>query len=299
MGLTTRVQAWQRRGERVPVSSGHRLFVVHQPGEQPPIVLLHGFPSSSYDWRAPLDEPRLREREVLAFDFLGFGLSDKPAQKNSLMTQADLAQELVARFLPERPLLLVAHDMGTSVATELFAREIEGAATIPITRALLLNGSMLLHLAKPTIGQQLLRSRAGPLLARLSSERVFRQQLGSVFSVSHPLSAAEAADQWSLFKHLNGHRRGHDQVAYMEQRLRYAERWHGALRDWPGQLSLLWGLKDPVARVEVLRGIQDLRPGVAVTELPYVGHYPQIEDPPEVAQLVGRLVSEATSGRGR
>src|SRR6516165_9606121 len=112
MGLTTRVQAWQRRGERVPVSSGHRLFVVHQPGEQPPIVLLHGFPSSSYDWRAPLDEPRLREREVLAFDFLGFGLSDKPAQKNSLMTQADLAQELVARFLPERPLLLVAHDMG-------------------------------------------------------------------------------------------------------------------------------------------------------------------------------------------
>ena len=96
-------------------------------------------------------------------------------------------------------------------------------------------------------------------MARLSTERVFRQQLGSVFSPAHPLSAAEAADQWSLVTHLGGHRLGHA-VAYMDQRVLYAERWHGAIRDWPGALSLLWGMKDPVARVEVLRGLQALRP---------------------------------------
>jgi len=39
-------------------------------------VLLHGFPSSSYDWRGLLDEET--ERAVLAFDFIGFGLSEKP-----------------------------------------------------------------------------------------------------------------------------------------------------------------------------------------------------------------------------
>lgn len=40
------------------------------------LVLLHGFPFSSYDWRGLLDEET--EQAVLAFDFLGFGLSEKP-----------------------------------------------------------------------------------------------------------------------------------------------------------------------------------------------------------------------------
>ncbi len=66
--------------------------------------------------------------------------------------------------------------MGTSVATELMARDLRGELGIEIAGALLFNGSMLLHLAKPTIGQHLLRSRLGPLAARLTSERTFRAQ---------------------------------------------------------------------------------------------------------------------------
>jgi pimeloyl-ACP methyl ester carboxylesterase len=284
MALTERVVEWQSRGERVS-ALGHQVFVVRQGSRRPAIVMLHGFPSSSYDWRALLEQQAMRDRAVLAFDFLGFGLSDKPHVPNSLRRQADLVQELVARY-SDGNVQLVAHDMGTSVATELFAREIDGRATFTISRALLFNGSMLLHLAHPTVGQRLLRSRAGPLLARLSNERVFRQQLGSVFSPTHPISGDEAADQWSLVTHLGGHRRGHEQIAYQDERVRYADRWHGAIRNWGGELSLLWGMRDPVAGVEVLRGLQDLRPSVPVTELPELGHYPQIEDPAAVASVI-------------
>jgi pimeloyl-ACP methyl ester carboxylesterase len=291
MGLTERVIEWQSRGERVS-AIGHQVFVLRQGSVKPTVVLLHGFPSSSYDWRAVLEQAEMTDRSVLAFDFLGFGLSDKPRLANSLRLQADLVQELVARYT-DGTVQLVAHDMGTSVATELFARDIAGRSTLRITRALLFNGSMLLHLAHPTIGQRLLRSRAGPLLARLSSERIFRQQLGSVFSPAHPLSDDEAADQWSLVTHLGGERRGHDQIAYQDERVRFAERWHGALRDWEGDLSLMWGMLDPVAGVEVLRGIEQLRPRVQVTELPELGHYPQIEDPAAVAQVVGGFVAAA------
>jgi pimeloyl-ACP methyl ester carboxylesterase len=293
MALTPRAQAWQERGTRVPALGGHQVHVVRRDGERPELVLLHGFPSSSYDWRALWDDPILAGRAVLAFDFLGFGLSDKPpggmtgvpGKPYSLMTQADLAEELVARYT-DGPVFVVAHDMGTSVATELFAREIEGKGRIQFAGAVLFNGSMLLHLAKPTIGQQLLRSRAGPLAARLSTGRFFRQQLGSVFSPEHRLSPEEAADQWSLVTHLDGHRRAHELVGYMDERIRLADRWHGAIRDWPGNLSLLWAMKDPVARTEVLRGLQDLRPGVPVTELADLGHYPQIEDPGRVAAVI-------------
>jgi pimeloyl-ACP methyl ester carboxylesterase len=291
MGLTARTSAWEALGERVPVAGGHEVFATRRSGPGPSVVLLHGFPSSSYDWRALLEQPAVAELNVLAFDFLGFGLSDKPAGRPySLMTQADLTEELVGRYLGGSG-FVIAHDMGTSVATELFARQIAGRGGMQIAGALLFNGSMLLHLAKPTVGQRLLRGPLGPLAARLSSERVFRQQLGSVFSAAHPLSAEEAEDQWSLVTWLGGQRRAHELIAYMDERERYADRWHGAIRDWSGELSLMWGMRDPVARVEVLRGIQELRPGVPVTELPELGHYPQIEDPERVASVVAATVA--------
>ena len=56
----------------------------------------------------------------------------------------------------------------------------------------------------------------------------------------------------------------------------------------PGELSLMWAMQDPVAGPEMLRGIQQLRPDVPVTELPTLGHYPQIEDPAAVAAIVVR-----------
>ncbi len=287
MSLTARVLDWQSQGEHLTALGDHRVFVTRRAGSGPPIVLLHGFPSSSFDWRALLAEPALQGREVLAFDFLGFGLSDKPPGPYSLNTQADLTRELVDRFV-DGPVQLVAHDMGTSVATELFAREIDGGPAIETTGALLFNGSMLLHLANPTIGQRLLRSAAGPVMARLTSRRFFRHQLGSVFSPAHPLSEQEAADQWALLTHNGGNRRLHELIFYMDERVRYAERWHGAIRDWPGSLALIWGMRDPVARVAVLRGLQQLRPQMPVTELPELGHYPQIEDPAAVAGAIAR-----------
>jgi pimeloyl-ACP methyl ester carboxylesterase len=68
-----------------------------------------------------------------------------------------------------------------------------------------------------------------------------------------------------------------------EREQRYVERWHGAFRDWPGRLSLTWGLEDPVATTAVLDGLRELRPGVSVAELPGIGHYPQLERPDLVA----------------
>ena len=58
-----------------------------------------------------------------------------------------------------RPVFIVAHDMGTSVATELMARDIEGALEMELAGVLLLNGSMVQGAASPTLGQRLLRGR--------------------------------------------------------------------------------------------------------------------------------------------
>ena len=128
--------------------------------------------------------------------------------------------------------------------------------------------------------------RLGPLAARLSSERVFRQQFGSLFTDEHPLTPAEAADQWSLICHNGGRTMGHELIAYLEERVRLAGRWHGAIAGWDGSLSLAWGLRDPVATPAVLEALRELRPGAPVTELPDLGHYPQLVDPARVAAAI-------------
>lgn len=286
--LTPNVERWRDAGGFEQVA-GRRLYVQRRTGDGPLLLFLHGFPSSSYDWRALLAQPTVQGRAALMFDCLGFGLSDKPADvEYTLRWQADAAEELVTRAGSPQ-VYVVAHDMGTSVATELFARELEGRGRLEIAGALLFNGSILLDRASPTVGQKLLRSRLGPLFARLTSERSFRLQFGQIFSDVHPLTREEAADQWALLACNGGHRIGHLLVNYMAERERYVERWHGAFRDWPGRLSLTWGLVDPVATTAVLDGLRELRPGVPVRELPGIGHYPQLERPDLIADVLAEV----------
>ncbi|HEV2997972.1 MAG TPA: alpha/beta hydrolase [Solirubrobacteraceae bacterium] len=276
---TPRIRAWEESGTYETVL-GERLYVHRTDGEGPLLVLLHGFPSCSYDWRALLELGL--PRATLAFDFLGFGLSAKPANhRYSLRDQADLVCELV-RASGEGEVFVLAHDMGTSVATELLARDLEGGLGFALEGVLLLNGSMVQDAASPTLGQRLLRGPLGPLASRVSSERFFRAQLGSVFSAAHPLSAEEAADQYALYTHAGGNRIAHRTIRYMDERKREAPRWHGALRDWPGRLSFAWALCDPVATPAVLEALLALRPAAPVLRWPELGHYPQIEDPAAV-----------------
>jgi pimeloyl-ACP methyl ester carboxylesterase len=291
--LTERVRRWRDEGATEDVLD-RRLFVHRREGSEAPLLLfLHGFPSSSYDWRELFE---LRGDEAtLAFDFLGFGLSEKPRDHAyTLAWQADAAEELVRRA-GSPPVFVVGHDMGTSVATELMARDLRGELDMKMTGALLFNGSMLLHLAKPTLGQNLLRSRLGPLFARLTNERSFRAQFSRVFSPGHPLGAEEAADQWSLIAHGGGQRIAHRTIHYMAERERFTERWHGAIRDWPRPLTLAWGLQDPVARTEVLEGLRTLRPGVETIELPDAAHYPQIERPDLISDALDTALAQASA----
>jgi pimeloyl-ACP methyl ester carboxylesterase len=281
--LPARVEAWRERG-REEEFRGRRIHLFERDGSGPLLVFLHGFPSSSYDWRLLLE--RQTEHAALAPDFLGFGLSEKPRDHSyTLHWQADMVEELVRRN-GQGPVFLVAHDMGTSVANELMARDLDGSVGFEIAGALLLNGSMVQGAASPTLGQRILRSAVGPLFSRLSSERFFRQQFGSIFSPGHPLTDEEAEDQWALVCAGGGRTLAHKTIRYMEERFRHADRWLGAIRDWPKPVSLAWGMLDPVATEAVLDALLELRPAANVTRFEDLGHYPQIEDPERIASVL-------------
>ena len=294
--LTPRTDAWRRAGS-CEIIAGRRIFVRERAGDagRPPIFFLHGYPSSSYDWREAFD--RLDGHRVVAFDFLGYGLSDKPRDHTySLLGQADLVEAVAERFGGE-PVVLVPHDMGSSVACEVLARDTEGKLSFPLRSALLFNASLVRERASLLWGQKLLLSPLGPVAARMTNRLSFRRQFAGIFSDGHPLSPEEESDQWALLRHKGGHRLLARLIYYNHERVSEdpGARWHRALRDWPGRLELGWAELDPICTEEVLRAVLDLRPGAELTRLPGLGHYPQIEDPDAAYAVIERHAAAGPS----
>lgn len=285
--LPRSVRDWLDGGHFLETGAGS-VFVRASAGVGPTVLLLHGYPSSSYDYREVV--PHLGDRGWLTMDFLGFGLSDKPRpHRYSLFEQADLVEAVVTAEV-SGPVVLAAHDMGTSVATELLARDIEGRLGFDLRSAVLTNGSVILERASLRPAQKLLRGPLGPLAARLSNRRTFIKGFGELFSAGHPLTPEEADAQWALLAHRGGNRIAHLLISYLDERVRYAARWHGAVRDWSKPLGFLWALDDPVATVNVLAGLRELRPTAEVVELDGVGHYPQVEVPHAFTENALRLL---------
>ncbi len=291
--LSERVESWRAKGQ-LEEFRGRQIHSFFQPGEGPLLVFLHGFPTCSYDWRYLVE--LLPDQAILAFDFLGFGLSDKPKDHSyTLSWQADLTEELICRHRGEMPVYVCAHDLGSSVATELLARDLAGELRFDLAGLLLFNGSILVERSNPTLAQKLLRGPLGPLAARFSNEAFFRRQFSSVFGEARPMTDADAADYWGLMTFNDGNRLGHKLVSYMDEREIYADRWHGALSRWQGDLQLAWGMQDPVAVPDILDGLLEMRPELPVVRLPEIGHYPQVEDPEGFSQVLARALAGSTS----
>ena len=272
---------WARRGVHHRIF-GDRIFAVDtgpKPGVRAPVLVLHGFPSSSLDFRPAL--PRLaHERRVIVHDHLGLGLSDKPARYSySLVEQAEVALALW-RSLGVTSGHLVAHDYGTSVATELLARRERGGLPIELLSVTLCNGSVHLDLAHLTPSQRLLRAPyVGPFFARIANEPVFTAQLRRILGSPGSIPDAELHAMWEDLVGGGGRERLAAVAGYMNERVRFRERWIGALTRLDVPAHILWGRRDPVALPAVAEALVAEIPGATITWLDELGHYPMLEAP--------------------
>ena len=149
------IAAWRAAGTMVRWRE-HAIFArVDGPRTAPPLLLIHGFPTSSWDWW-PLWDALAATHRVIACDLLGLGLSAKPRGGYSVMVQADLV-EAVAAWAGVTRAAVLAHDYGDTVAQELLARQRSGGA-LRLAGVAFLNGGLFpeAHRARPI--QRLLAS---------------------------------------------------------------------------------------------------------------------------------------------
>lgn len=276
MNLTT----WKESGSYVSVG-GQRLFVMDRGNGDETIVILHGYPTSSFDFKTVL--PLLTEKyRVIVHDHTGFGLSDKPLDYSySVMEQADRALVLWSKLGIEKA-HLVAHDYGTTIATEIIARRNLGPDFLPIKlqSLTLSNGSVHIELAKLRFIQKLLRNkRIGPLVARLSSKRIFTKNMRELWYDPSTLSSEEIDAMWELVT-MNGGKKVLPMITqYLRERELFWHRWVGALQANQLRTLFLWGKHDPITGEDIARVHHTEMPGSTLRILDDAGHYPIVEAP--------------------
>jgi pimeloyl-ACP methyl ester carboxylesterase len=292
-GALPPLAAWHAAG-RYFDWRGHAIFArVDGDPARDALLLIHGFPTASWDWGA-LWAPLAARWRVLTLDLLGFGFSAKPrGHPYSIAGQADLLEDFLrAQGLARYHVL--AHDYGDTVAQELLARQDQAGARPRLASAAFLNGGLFPEAHRPLPLQRLLASPLGPLLARAITRERFGASMIRIFGPDTPPSRVELDGFWSLIEQQDGRGVMPKLIGYMAERREHRARWVGALQAATVPMRLIDGAADPISGAHLAHRYRELVPQPDVVELPGIGHYPQLEAPQAVleAYLAFRARSE-------
>lgn len=289
-------EAWAKAGERVDGPNGSVWFArfpAASPVGNPPLLVLHGFPTCAYDWR-PVLAALGAERDVVVLDVHGFGLSAKPDHRYSIRGYADDAEAVIAA-LGLTEVDLITHDMGDTVGGELLARTLDGTLDLQVRRRVVTNGSIYIDMAQLTLGQQVLLGlpdEANDLVAT-DGGTAYRAGVVGTFAPDTVIDAATDLDL-DVTTHLAVRSGG---LALLPRTIRYVEdrraeeaRFTGAIETHPSPVGVVWGELDPVAVHAMAERFVAARPGTPLTTLVGVGHYPMVEAPERFAAAVLELL---------
>ncbi|RHX82026.1 alpha/beta fold hydrolase [Leptospira yasudae] len=271
------LEEWKRSGSTVAYQNWKIFFKEEGKGEN--LLLIHGFPTASYDWEK-IWKPLSKKRRLIASDLLGFGFSSKPEIDYSIFLQADIIEKLLSdKKISEVKIL--AHDLGDTVAQELLARFIERkkskAKGLKIKAVTLLNGGIFPESHRPRFIQKLLNSPIGWILSRLMNRKSFQKSFAAVFGQNTKPSQEELDRFWELVASDGGTKIAHKLIRYIEERKTNRERWVGAILNSPVPVRMINGVDDPVSGAHLIQRFRELSPSADIVELKGIGHYPQVE----------------------
>ena len=251
-------------------------------GTGPPVLLLHGWPTSSFLWREVM-VPIARANRVVAVDLPGFGVSDKPLDVRYNFAFFERVLDGFLARLGIEELGLGVHDLGGSIGLHWLLNR-PGR----VTRLALLN--TLVYPEFSDAVKEFIRACAAPNASEtITSPRGLEEILRDGMADRASLRAETLAALLEPFQTpesrralaaagIGVERRGFIAIAQKLPSLRIPLRIIYGERD-----RLLPDVATTMARVKT-----DL-PHAEVTALPERGHFIQFEAPEQVSDLLGRF----------
>ena len=290
------LQIWIDEG-RYENIDGHNIFVHASGTPKSPghgVLITHGFPGSSIDWKNVVPRVALHTRVVVS-DFLGFGQSDKPTDGTfetyySLFQRADRVIK-VAESEGLKEVVLVIHDMGQTVGSEIMARHEEGKLPFKIRHAIILNGSTLVNMVHFVEEQVKMLEAPDELTEGMSAETLshFMSQDG-LFAKEHAPNEALLDVMVAQVRAKQGDRLLARMNRYQLERKENLQRWTDGLTKLSAPTSVYWGEQDINAKVEMAHKMKELNPDIDLHIWKDCAHWPPIEVPERLAKaIVDRL----------
>ena len=267
----------------------YRLYAREYDGSDPPIVLMHGFPDNLhlYDRLVAFLSP---PRRVIVFDFLGWGLSDKPsgyaysaanqeADLDAVINQLELANAvLVAHDASGPPAIDWARHHPTRVAALVLLNTYYSAMPTlrPPEAIFLFSTPLIRNVARPVSG----------LFNHLIFRRMYWWQVGRFFRDADvrrqfvPLLYQQfdaVPSTRPAFFRLN-----EDLLPTIRSRTKAVSE----LQKFRRPVRIIFGASDPYLNEGVARKFHDLFPSSDLFLLPGARHFVQMDEPERVASLI-------------
>ena len=252
-------------------------------GDGPAVVLLHGWPTSSFLWREVM-KPIARDHRVIAPDLPGFGASPKPADAKYTFAFFEDALDELLEDLGVGETAIAGHDIGGPIALHWALWRPERVTRIALLNTLvypeLSDAALQFVRACTTPGlREQLTSDAGLAAAMrlgVADESVVTDEV--IAGVTAPFATEE--DRLALANAGVGLEL--DVVASMEREL-------PSLRV---PLRVIYGEQDRILPdiAETVARLQRDVPHAEVTALPHCGHFLQEEDPEQVGELLAEFL---------
>ncbi|WP_238597045.1 alpha/beta hydrolase [Corynebacterium heidelbergense] len=288
-------------------SRGVRLHLTVQgPRNAPLLLLIHGFGGGAFEWQELLEQLRGAHYRIAAVDLRGTGRSDKTPRGYDLTTAAsDMAG--VIRGLGYTRAIVVGHGYGGLVGWTLAAHEparvsclVTLSAPHPVVQAQKILTQPVAHWSQlwPNLYVQLPKAPEKTLLkdSAAAAERYFRARVAPGFRDTELYRRhAELRRSAMLVDKV-----AHTSCEYRRWTFRSRFRPEGISfdRSFPRRIAIpvvcVNGSMDPAyTAAAARRSAQRGGPGSRAELLYGVGHFPHIEDPQAVAEILQRAVAAA------
>ncbi|HTX84681.1 MAG TPA: alpha/beta hydrolase [Streptosporangiaceae bacterium] len=261
--------------------------------EAPVLLLIHGWPTSSFDWSAVAGRLSARFR-VCALDFPGYGFSDKPQGWGySLARDEELIEFYLAEVIGADTGVIAAHDRGDSVALLHAARCAQGRSAMRLEHLVLSNGNIFLPLSNLTVAQRrMLDEQSWPQIAAVLTASGLAAALGAtMFTPPRTDEDPEVEALSAVFGHNDGVKVLHETIQYLIERATDEHAWLAELSRAQFPVTIVWGLCDTVAPPRVASYVWNeylmRKPGGnRLYFVPDASHYLQVDRPDAFVQVL-------------
>jgi pimeloyl-ACP methyl ester carboxylesterase len=256
------------------------------------LLLIHGMAGSSQTWRAII--PQLSKRyRVIAPDLIGHGESAKPRGDYSLGAFSVWLRDLLDELEVTRA-TIVGQSLGGGVAMQFVYQHPDYCQRLVLISSGGLGpdvGLILRLLSAP--GAELIMPVIAPQPVLSAGNK-----LRSWFS-SAGVRSPRGAELWSAYASLADPDTRHaflrtlrSVVDYRGQAVSALNRLHVAA-DLP--IMAIWGDRDNIIPVEHAYAALEARPQSRLEVLPGIGHFPQVESPTEVIDLIDDFIATTSA----